>query len=129
MSSTRKVTTFLSDIKLNYLIAVVIIMFQVVEISGLVDHLLTECDSKAEFQKCPRCTEAIPKSEYSKHSKEKLCTRKLQGFRTQLANMYHNNRGRLSVHHTLLLDMYHDNRGRLFAHHTLLSNMYHDNRS
>ena len=45
-----------------------------------------------------------------------------------LPNMYHDNGGRLSAHHTLLPNMYHDNGGRLSAHHTLLPNMYHNNR-
>ncbi|XP_033095811.1 centrosomal protein of 104 kDa-like isoform X2 [Anneissia japonica] len=47
---------------------------QVVEVSVLVDHLLTECDSRTEFAKCPRCKEAHKKDEIDKHVTEKLCT-------------------------------------------------------
>ncbi|RUS82487.1 hypothetical protein EGW08_009750, partial [Elysia chlorotica] len=35
---------------------------QVVEIATYTDHLLTECEAKANFGKCPRCSEAIPKA-------------------------------------------------------------------
>jgi centrosomal protein CEP104 len=47
--------------------------FQVVEIAGLTDHLLTECENKANFAKCPRCSEAIPKAELDQHLAEKSC--------------------------------------------------------
>ncbi|XP_064642037.1 centrosomal protein of 104 kDa-like isoform X2 [Lineus longissimus] len=46
---------------------------QVVEIAGLTDHLLEECDAKSNFAKCPRCTEAIPKPEHPEHVREQLC--------------------------------------------------------
>ncbi|RXM97180.1 Centrosomal protein of 104 kDa [Acipenser ruthenus] len=49
---------------------------QVVEIASLMDHLLTECDKKDSFGKCPRCTEAIPKQELTEHVRAKACTRK-----------------------------------------------------
>ncbi|XP_071945572.1 centrosomal protein of 104 kDa-like isoform X2 [Antedon mediterranea] len=47
---------------------------QVVEVSVLVEHLLTECESRTEFAKCPRCSEAHEKYEIDKHVTEKLCT-------------------------------------------------------
>ncbi|MGH0143725.1 UNVERIFIED_CONTAM: hypothetical protein FKN15_000790 [Acipenser sinensis] len=47
---------------------------QVVEIASLMDHLLTECDKKDSFGKCPRCTEAIPKQELTEHVRAKACT-------------------------------------------------------
>ena len=51
-------------------------VFQVVEIAGLTDHLLTECDQKDKFKKCPRCTEAIADTEFDQHVAEKTCPRK-----------------------------------------------------
>ena len=53
---------------------------------------------------------------------------RLSAHHTLLPNMYHDNRGRQSAPHTLQPNMYHDNRGRLSAHHILQPNMYHDNR-
>ncbi|XP_035829419.1 centrosomal protein of 104 kDa [Aplysia californica] len=46
---------------------------QVVEIATYTDHVLTECEAKANFSKCPRCSEAIPKSEFDQHVAEKSC--------------------------------------------------------
>ncbi|XP_029434701.1 centrosomal protein of 104 kDa isoform X2 [Rhinatrema bivittatum] len=47
---------------------------QVVEIASLTEHLLTECDRKDKFGKCPLCCEAIPKEELAEHIKAKTCT-------------------------------------------------------
>ncbi|EDL14951.1 cDNA sequence BC046331 [Mus musculus] len=47
---------------------------QVVEISSLTEHLLTECDRRDGFGKCPRCSEAIPKEELPGHIKTKECS-------------------------------------------------------
>ncbi|XP_052715307.1 centrosomal protein of 104 kDa-like isoform X2 [Crassostrea angulata] len=46
---------------------------QVVEIASYTEHLLTECEAKTNYQKCPRCTEAIPKSDYDEHIAAKSC--------------------------------------------------------
>ncbi|XP_035572062.2 centrosomal protein of 104 kDa isoform X1 [Canis lupus baileyi] len=46
---------------------------QVVEISSLTEHLLTECDKKDGFGKCYRCSEAILKEELPRHIKTKEC--------------------------------------------------------
>ncbi|XP_076451911.1 centrosomal protein of 104 kDa-like isoform X2 [Babylonia areolata] len=46
---------------------------QVVEIATYTDHVLTECDAKANFGKCPRCTEAIPREELDQHIADKTC--------------------------------------------------------
>ena len=43
------------------------------EIAGLTDHLLTECEVHGNFGKCPRCTEAIATTELEQHVKEKSC--------------------------------------------------------
>lgn len=48
---------------------------QVVEISSLTEHLLTECDKKDGFGKCYRCSEAILKEELPRHIKMKDCNR------------------------------------------------------
>ncbi|XP_067328917.1 centrosomal protein of 104 kDa isoform X1 [Anolis sagrei] len=46
---------------------------QVVEIASLTEHLLTECEKKDSFGKCPRCSEALPKDELPRHVKAKAC--------------------------------------------------------
>ncbi|XP_064610541.1 centrosomal protein of 104 kDa-like isoform X2 [Liolophura sinensis] len=46
---------------------------QVVEIAGYTDHLLQECDAKKNFVRDPRCSEAVPKSEYDQHVADKSC--------------------------------------------------------
>ncbi|XP_033051993.1 centrosomal protein of 104 kDa isoform X7 [Trachypithecus francoisi] len=46
---------------------------QVVEISSLTEHLLTECDKKDGFGKCSRCSEAVFKEELPRHIKNKEC--------------------------------------------------------
>ncbi|XP_051027277.1 centrosomal protein of 104 kDa [Acomys russatus] len=46
---------------------------QVVEISSLTEHLLTECDRRDEFGKCHRCSEAVPKEELPRHIKTREC--------------------------------------------------------
>ncbi|XP_043429544.1 centrosomal protein of 104 kDa isoform X3 [Prionailurus bengalensis] len=46
---------------------------QVVEISSLTEHLLTECDKKDGFGKCYRCNEAVLKEELPRHIKAKDC--------------------------------------------------------
>lgn len=48
---------------------------QVVEISSLTEHLLTECDRRDGFGKCHRCSEAVPKDELPRHIKTKECNR------------------------------------------------------
>ncbi|XP_036918002.1 centrosomal protein of 104 kDa [Sturnira hondurensis] len=46
---------------------------QVVEISSLTEHLLTECDRKDGFGKCFRCSEAVLKEELPRHLRTKDC--------------------------------------------------------
>ena len=50
-------------------------VFQVVEIAGYTDHLLSECEQKSEFKSCPRCSEAVPNAEYHQHVPEETCKR------------------------------------------------------
>ncbi|XP_050411830.1 centrosomal protein of 104 kDa isoform X3 [Patella vulgata] len=47
---------------------------QVVEIASYTDHLLEDCEKKDTFKKCPRCSEAVSKSDYDSHIAEKSCT-------------------------------------------------------
>ncbi|XP_008850899.1 centrosomal protein of 104 kDa isoform X2 [Nannospalax galili] len=47
---------------------------QVVEISSLTEHLLTECDKRDGFGKCHRCSEAVPKEELPRHIRAKECS-------------------------------------------------------
>ncbi|CAH1776232.1 unnamed protein product [Owenia fusiformis] len=46
---------------------------QVVEIAGLSDHYLSECEAKDNYGKCPRCSEAFPTAEVDAHIKAKSC--------------------------------------------------------
>jgi len=46
---------------------------QVVEIATYTDHVLTECEAKSNFGKCPRCSEGIPKPELDQHIADKAC--------------------------------------------------------
>ena len=49
---------------------------QVVEISAITEHLLTECENKDKFAKCPRCLEAREKTEIDQHISDKTCPSK-----------------------------------------------------
>lgn len=46
---------------------------QVIEIETLNQHLLRECDKRAEFRECPRCGESIYSTVYEDHVEAKLC--------------------------------------------------------
>uniref|UniRef100_A0A8C5U9S9 Centrosomal protein of 104 kDa n=1 Tax=Malurus cyaneus samueli TaxID=2593467 RepID=A0A8C5U9S9_9PASS len=46
---------------------------QMLEIAGLTDHLLSDCDKRDSFVKCPRCREAVPRDELPRHTKSKIC--------------------------------------------------------
>lgn len=48
-----------------------------VEIATYTEHVLTECEAKSNFGKCPRCSEAIPHAELDQHIADKTCNRKL----------------------------------------------------
>ena len=51
------------------------VSIQVVEIAAINEHLLTECENKNKFAKCPRCQEAREKKEMDVHLAEKTCPR------------------------------------------------------
>ncbi|NXS00793.1 CE104 protein, partial [Oxylabes madagascariensis] len=46
---------------------------QMLEISSLTEHLLTDCDKRDSFGKCPRCREAVPRDELPRHIKSRIC--------------------------------------------------------
>ncbi|NXI28922.1 CE104 protein, partial [Sterrhoptilus dennistouni] len=46
---------------------------QMLEIASLTEHLLTDCDKRDNFGKCPRCREAVPREELPRHIKSKIC--------------------------------------------------------
>ncbi|NXS36344.1 CE104 protein, partial [Pomatostomus ruficeps] len=46
---------------------------QMLEISSLTEHLLTDCDKRDSFEKCPRCREAVPREELPRHIKSRIC--------------------------------------------------------
>ncbi|NWR45758.1 CE104 protein, partial [Regulus satrapa] len=46
---------------------------QMLEISSLTEHLLSDCDKRDSFGKCPRCREAVPRDELPRHVKSRIC--------------------------------------------------------
>ncbi|XP_039583532.1 centrosomal protein of 104 kDa [Passer montanus] len=46
---------------------------QMLEICSLTEHLLTDCDKRGSFGRCPRCREAVPRDELPKHIKSRIC--------------------------------------------------------
>ncbi|XP_062855158.1 centrosomal protein of 104 kDa isoform X2 [Trichomycterus rosablanca] len=46
---------------------------QVVEIASLTEHLLSECEHRADFTKCPRCSEAIIRNNLTEHAQSTAC--------------------------------------------------------
>ncbi|XP_054148007.1 centrosomal protein of 104 kDa isoform X2 [Melozone crissalis] len=46
---------------------------QMLEICSLTEHLLTDCDKRDSFGRCPRCREAVPKDELPRHIKSRIC--------------------------------------------------------
>ncbi|NXU21217.1 CE104 protein, partial [Pardalotus punctatus] len=46
---------------------------QMLEIASLTDHLLSDCDKRDSFGKCPRCREAVPRDELPRHMKSRIC--------------------------------------------------------
>lgn len=58
---------------------------QVIEISGVSEHLLTECESSGKFSQCPRCKDAVLKVDLEEHFAKKKCSPS-QGPRCVLCN-------------------------------------------
>jgi len=49
----------------------------VAEVANYSQHLLTECENRDAFEKCPRCSEVLPKTELPKHLSDKRCPGKV----------------------------------------------------
>ncbi|RMB91664.1 hypothetical protein DUI87_31894 [Hirundo rustica rustica] len=48
-------------------------VLQMLEIASLTEHLLSDCDQRDSFGKCPRCREAVPRDELPRHIKSRIC--------------------------------------------------------
>uniref|UniRef100_A0A671K4Q6 Centrosomal protein of 104 kDa n=1 Tax=Sinocyclocheilus anshuiensis TaxID=1608454 RepID=A0A671K4Q6_9TELE len=48
---------------------------QVVEIASLTEHLLTECERRADFTQCPLCSEALTRDKLTEHAQSAACNR------------------------------------------------------
>uniref|UniRef100_A0A671L7Q1 Centrosomal protein of 104 kDa n=1 Tax=Sinocyclocheilus anshuiensis TaxID=1608454 RepID=A0A671L7Q1_9TELE len=48
---------------------------QVVEIVSLTEHLLTECEWRADFTQCPLCSEALTRDKLTEHAQRAACNR------------------------------------------------------
>ncbi|XP_066594183.1 centrosomal protein of 104 kDa [Prorops nasuta] len=53
---------------------------QVVEISYLNSHLLSECDIRSSYVKCDTCKQAVPERSFDEHTKSGKCTKPIEGF-------------------------------------------------
>ena len=60
------------------------IFLQVVEISSLSDHLLNECDVKANYTQCNKCGIAVLKTDFQQHKKSTTC----KGIKYSLYNSF-----------------------------------------
>ncbi|XP_056279486.1 centrosomal protein of 104 kDa isoform X1 [Pseudoliparis swirei] len=64
---------------------------QVVEIASLTEHLLGECESRARFSQCPRCSEAVATDELSRHAQDPACIPPVSGKGSNHCPLCHNN--------------------------------------
>uniref|UniRef100_A0A8C5F8S5 Centrosomal protein 104 n=1 Tax=Gadus morhua TaxID=8049 RepID=A0A8C5F8S5_GADMO len=64
---------------------------QVVEIASLTEHLLGECESRARFSQCPRCSEALPTQELARHAQGPACNPPAPGKGSNHCPLCHNN--------------------------------------
>ncbi len=46
-----------------------------VEIASLTEHLLTECEWRADFSQCPLCSEALTRDKSTEHAQSAACNR------------------------------------------------------
>ncbi|XP_012271377.1 centrosomal protein of 104 kDa [Orussus abietinus] len=53
---------------------------QVVEISCLNIHLLSECDMRSNYAKCGICKQAVHERSFGEHTKEEKCTKPIEGY-------------------------------------------------
>ncbi|XP_041953417.1 centrosomal protein of 104 kDa isoform X2 [Alosa sapidissima] len=64
---------------------------QVVEISSLTDHLLTECESRGVFMQCALCSEAIHKDHLGEHAQSPTCKPPVSGKKCNHCPLCHEN--------------------------------------
>ncbi|KAM4609915.1 centrosomal protein of 104 kDa [Polymixia lowei] len=64
---------------------------QVVEIASLTEHLLGECESRARFSQCPRCSEAVPTADLADHAQGPACNPPVSGKGSNHCPLCHNN--------------------------------------
>lgn len=56
--------------------SILILLFKIVEVSGLVTHQTKHCKGKTKLSFCPRCSEAIPFEKFHAHIDTAKCHRK-----------------------------------------------------
>ncbi|XP_029011867.1 centrosomal protein of 104 kDa isoform X2 [Betta splendens] len=64
---------------------------QVVEIAGLTEHLLGECERRLRFSHCPRCSEAVATEDLARHVQGPACNPPISGKDSNHCPLCHNN--------------------------------------
>ncbi|XP_052460383.1 centrosomal protein of 104 kDa isoform X1 [Carassius gibelio] len=64
---------------------------QVVEIASLTEHLLTECEQRANFTQCPLCSEALTRDELTEHAQSASCNPPASGENCNHCPLCHEN--------------------------------------
>ncbi|XP_061625283.1 centrosomal protein of 104 kDa isoform X1 [Phyllopteryx taeniolatus] len=64
---------------------------QVVEIAGFTEHLLNECESRAKFSQCQRCSEAVATEELTRHVQGTTCKPPISGKHSSHCPLCHTN--------------------------------------
>ncbi|XP_016350607.1 centrosomal protein of 104 kDa-like isoform X3 [Sinocyclocheilus anshuiensis] len=64
---------------------------QVVEIASLTEHLLTECERRADFTQCPLCSEALTRDKLTEHAQSAACNPPASGENCNHCPLCHEN--------------------------------------
>uniref|UniRef100_A0A8C2JXS2 Centrosomal protein of 104 kDa n=1 Tax=Cyprinus carpio TaxID=7962 RepID=A0A8C2JXS2_CYPCA len=64
---------------------------QVVEIASLTEHLLTECERRADFTQCPLCSEALTRDKLTEHAQSAACNPPTSGENCNHCPLCHEN--------------------------------------
>uniref|UniRef100_A0A671LA52 Centrosomal protein of 104 kDa n=1 Tax=Sinocyclocheilus anshuiensis TaxID=1608454 RepID=A0A671LA52_9TELE len=64
---------------------------QVVEIVSLTEHLLTECEWRADFTQCPLCSEALTRDKLTEHAQRAACNPPTSGDNCNHCPLCHEN--------------------------------------
>ncbi|XP_047457260.1 centrosomal protein of 104 kDa isoform X2 [Mugil cephalus] len=64
---------------------------QVVEIASFTEHLLGECENRAKFSQCPRCSEAVAAEDLTRHIQGPTCNPPIMGKSSNHCPLCHNN--------------------------------------